>query len=177
MVTRAVPTAELDRPLAHAREIEDSEVGEQHEHRDEESEVADAIDDERFLPGVGVGLVVEPEPDQQVGAESDAFPADEQHGIVRAKHQHQHEEDEQIQIREEARVSGIFAHVADAEDVDQRSDTGDDEHHHHRQLIELERSIDLQVAGRHPAEVRLDERRFRGARRPSPAISRARAGK
>jgi len=65
-----------------------------------------------------------------------------------------------IEIREITRVAGIVPHVAHAEDVNQRSDAGDDEDHHHRQLIELESRVYLQVANRHPAEVALDEGSF-----------------
>src|SRR5205823_2944985 len=121
----------------------------------EESEISDAVDDESLLSGVGVDLVVEPESNQKIGAEADSLPANEQDRIVRAEHQHQHEEDKQVEVREEPRVAWVVTHVADAEDMDQCADTGDDEYHHHRQLIELDRGIDLQVASRHPAEVAL----------------------
>ena len=43
----------------------------------------------------------------------------------------------------------------------QRADSGDHEHHHHRQLVELEGSVDLEIAHRHPREIGLDERRRR----------------
>ena len=43
-----------------------------------------------FLPASARDFFVEPEADQQVGAEADAFPADEQQQVVVAEHQHQH---------------------------------------------------------------------------------------
>ncbi len=65
------------------------------EDAEREAEIADAVDDEGLdRRGVGGGPVV-PEADQQIGAEPDALPAEEQlHEIVR-RHQHQHEEGEQ----------------------------------------------------------------------------------
>jgi hypothetical protein len=42
--------------------------------------------------------------------------------------------------------------------VDERAHSSDHQDHQHRQLVELERRIDVQIADRHPAEVALDER-------------------
>ena len=39
--------------------------------------VTNTIDDERLVPGGGVGVLFVPEPDQRVRAQPDAFPADE----------------------------------------------------------------------------------------------------
>ena len=142
-------------------EIECSKVREQHEHRDEEAEVADAVDDERFLAGVRVRFLAEPETDQQIRAKTDAFPPDEHHRVIRSEDEHEHEEHEQVQIREVPRIAWILAHVADAEDVDQRSDARDDEQHHERELVEHQRRADLQVPGGDPHEVRLNERLVR----------------
>ena len=47
------------------------------EHGEEEAEVADAVDDEGFFAGVGGGVFLEVEADEQVGGEADALPADE----------------------------------------------------------------------------------------------------
>ncbi len=57
-------------------EGERAEVGEQQEDADEEAEVADAVDDEGFFAGVGGGVRLELEADEQIGREADAFPAD-----------------------------------------------------------------------------------------------------
>ena len=76
-VEQPVLDAAAGRDLRDLREVDAAEVREHQEHGDEEAEVADAVDDERFLARGRrvVGLVVEA--DQEVGAESDAFPADE----------------------------------------------------------------------------------------------------
>ena len=143
--------------------VERTDVREEHEHRDHESEVADAIHHKRLLARVGVGLVAEPESDEQVGAEPHPFPSHEGHDVVRAEDQQQHEEDEEVEVREIARVPRIVLHVANAEDVNQRTDAGDDEDHHHREAVELQRRVNLQRTHRHPDEQRVHVWRVHGA--------------
>ena len=67
-------------------------------------------------------------------------------GKLDAQHQHQHEDDEQVEVREVARVARVRLHVADAEEVDQAPHAGDHQQHHDRELIHLERDVDLEVA-------------------------------
>src|SRR3954468_20685772 len=68
------PGAVVDRgPVQTARKIE------QEPHRDEQTEITDAIGDERLLAGGRVLVVFEPEADQEITAQTDAFPAHEQH--------------------------------------------------------------------------------------------------
>src|SRR5438046_1491458 len=50
---------------------------EDEEHRHQEPEVPDPVDDERLLARVGVDLLVEPEADEQIGAEPGPLPGDE----------------------------------------------------------------------------------------------------
>ena len=77
--------AELDRA-----EFQEDQCDAHHE-----GEITNAVDDERLdRRGVG-GRTVIPVPDQQVGAEPDAFPAEEQLQQVVRRHQHQHGEGEQ----------------------------------------------------------------------------------
>ena len=132
------------------------------EHGDEEPKVTDPVHDKSFLPRFGVGLVAEPETDQQIRREADAFPADEQHGITSAEHEHQHERHEKIQIREVPRVARIVAHVANGKQMDQRADAGDHEDHQNRQLVELEAPVNDQIAHRHPLPVANDMQRLFG---------------
>src|SRR5581483_973285 len=144
---------------ADAHEVERTEIGEHQEHGDEKAEIADAIDDEGLLACVSVRFVAEPEADEQIRAQSNAFPPDEQQWIVAAQHEQQHEEDEEIQIGKVARIAGIVLHVPDAEQMDEETDARHDEGHHHRELIELEGRVDLHVTDGHPGEVALHERR------------------
>ena len=144
-------------------EVERAEVREDQQRAEDEREVADAVDDEGLLAGVGGRLLLVPEADQQVGAEADAFPAHEEHREVRPQHQHQHERGEQVQVREVPRVFavGLLVHVRGRVDVNQRADAGDDENHHGRQRVDAERGADVQVARRDPREHGLFDRVIR----------------
>ena len=105
-----------------------------------------------FLPASVADFFVIPEADEEVRAEADAFPADEQHREVRAEHEDEHERREQVQVREVPRVFavGLLVHVRGRVDVDQAADAGDDEDHHGRERIHAERERDVQVARRDP---------------------------
>jgi len=113
-------------------------------------DVADPVHDERLLTGSRLGLVVEPEPDEEIAAETYAFPPNEQDRKAGAQHQHQHEEDKQVQVGKIPWVRSVLAHVSDAEHMDQGTDTGHHHEHDGRQLVDLERQIDLQLTNRHP---------------------------
>ena len=139
------------------RERDGAEVGEHHHHRDGKADVADAVDHERLLGRGGGRRLVLPEPDQQVGRQADAFPPDVEAEVVVGEHQQQHRGEEQVQVREEPAAPGIFGHVADRVDVDQRADAGDQQHEAHRQLVELQAEVHLQR--RRPAPRRTASRR------------------
>ena len=134
----------LGRGGHHGAEVERAEGGEDQEDPDQEADVADPVDDEGLLARVARALLVEPEADQQVGAEPDALPADEQDGIVRAEHQRQHREHEQVQVGHVAGVARVVAHVPDRVDVDQEADEGDDQDHHRRERVEQVAPVDLE---------------------------------
>ena len=82
---------------------------EDQEDAEDEAEVADAVDDERLLAGVGGEVLVVVEADQQVRAEPDAFPADEHDHVVRPEDEEQHHEHEEVEVGEEARVARLRA--------------------------------------------------------------------
>ena len=69
---------------------------EQQKHAEHETEVADPVDDESFVAGAGVGVVMIPKTDQRVGTQADAFPTDEQQEQAIAQHQRQHRRGEEI---------------------------------------------------------------------------------
>ena len=121
-----------------------AETPEEQEHADQEGGVADAVGDEGLAAGDGVGHVRVPEADQQVGAQADAFPADEQQRQRVAQHQHQHRGGEQVHIGEEARDVRILVHVAERVDVDQEADAGDDQDHHAGQRVDAEGHLERQ---------------------------------
>ena len=157
VMTEIVPNAvsgreRRDRPRDLLK-IERAEAHEDQQHAQHEPDVADAIDDERFLAGVGRRLLLIPEADQQIRTEPDALPADEHHQEVRAEHQHEHERREEIQVREIARELGVASPRActpssrreSACRCPRRQD------HHRRERIETQREADVEIAGRDPA--------------------------
>ena len=149
----------------HSAVVRGAEGVEDQENAEDEAEVADAIDDERFLSGVGGKVLVVVEPDQKIRAETDAFPPDEHDDVVRAEHQHQHHEHEEVQIREEARVAGLVRHVADGVDVNQEPDPRHDHQHRRGEWIDAKGEIDREIrqkaaghvphSGGNPGEVRV----------------------
>ena len=70
-------------------EVERTELANDEEHREQEAEVADAVDDEGLFAGVGGGVLLEVEADEQVGGKTDALPADEHEQEAFGEHQHQ----------------------------------------------------------------------------------------
>jgi hypothetical protein len=101
-------------------EIDRAEKHEHAEYAKREAEIADAVDDEGLdRSRIGRRLLV-PEADQQIGGQTDTFPAEEHLHEVVGRHQHQHGEGEQRQISEEAGPVRVVMHVADRVDMDQR---------------------------------------------------------
>ena len=123
--------------LAHdSVEIQGPEGDEGEHHSEDETGVPDPVHDERLLPRRRRRRPLEPEPDQQVGAEPDPLPTDEHDQHVRPENQVQHEEREQVQVGEEPAETGVVAHVAERVDVDQQADAGDHQDHQHRERVE-----------------------------------------
>ncbi len=158
--------AEAEQALARRQVRQHGDA--QQEGADQEAEVADAVDHEGLLAGGGVGLLVEPEADQQVRTEPDALPADEEHEQVLAQDQRHHREDEQVQVGEEALVAVVVAHVAQRVDVDQEADARHDQRHDPAQRIQREAEIDMQGSEAQPRrdDVRQQPRLGRKRRQP-----------
>ena len=131
-------------------EVERAEVRDEEEHREQEAEVADAVDDEGFLAGVGGGVLLEVEADEQVGGEADALPADEEQQEAGGEHQHQHEEHEEVEVGEEAPVALLVRHVAGGVEVDEEADAGDDAEHDEREVVDGEGEVDLEAGDGDP---------------------------
>ena len=96
-----------------------------------------------FVGWEGVGLA-------QVRGQTDAFPADEHQQVVVRQHQQQHRRDEQVQVGEEPAAARIVAHVAHRVQVDERAHAEDEQHEHHRELVELQRGVDVIAADGDP---------------------------
>ena len=179
-VTVALPGGRMRGRLGHhAGEGQRPQRVPDHEHGHQKAEIADPVDDERLLAGVSVDLVVEPEADQQVGAEAHALPADEHHREAGPEHQHQHEHHEEIQVGEVPGVTRILLHVPDAEQMNQASHPGHDQQHDRGELVHLKRHVDLERPDREPAP-EVDDDRLRAAvaleaRGTAPAATRKEA--
>ena len=122
-------------------------VGVEHdqEGRDHERDVTDHLGDERLASRQHGGRPVVPEPDEQIAAQGDERPPDDEDHQVRREHEHQHREDEEVHVAEEAGEPGVVLHVADAVDVDQEADAGDDHEHQRAQRIEREVHADREI--------------------------------
>ncbi|KAF0242187.1 MAG: hypothetical protein FD180_4058 [Planctomycetota bacterium] len=111
-----------------------------HEEQDEDAEehpdIADAVGEERLLLRVGGGLLLEPEPDQQVAREADQLPEHVQREQVVAEDQPEHGEREDREIGEKSRVARVVRHVPDREDVNERRNERDDHEHDHRDVVD-----------------------------------------
>jgi hypothetical protein len=134
-------------------EIERRERAEHQKQPQQKTEITDAIHPERLVARVRRRLLQEEKSDQQIAREPHAFPADEHQRVIRRQHQDEHEKHEQIQIREKARVAGIVRHVRCRINMDKPADAGDHQQHHQRELIDLQREIRAEAAGRNPCEV------------------------
>ncbi len=99
------------------------------------------------------GLYV-PEADEEIGSETDTFPAEEHLHEVVGGHQHQHREAEQREIGEEARLARVFFHIAPAVEVDEARDGCHDDQHHRRQAVDAQRPVDVERARMDPVEHR-----------------------
>ena len=84
------------------------------EYPEHEAKVAHAVDDESLDSSRASARFPEPEPDQQIGREANAFPTEEHLNQIICRHQHQHGEREQREIGEETRLVRVFVHIAPA---------------------------------------------------------------
>ena len=136
----------LRRGSKHRVVLDGVEHGEDGEDAEGETEIADAVDDEGLdRGGVGGGLVI-PEADQEIGGETDAFPAEEQLQEIVGGHQRQHGEGEERQIGEEARLIRILVHVADGVEVHEPRHGGHHHQHHRRERVDAQSPGALQGA-------------------------------
>src|SRR5580692_10558585 len=122
----------------------------QQEDANQKSKISYAVNDEGFLPGRRSGILGEPEPNQQIRRQTHTLPPDEHHQVVIGQHQRQHEKHEQVQIGEETVIAGILRHVANGVDVNEETNSGDDQQHDQRELIQIKREIDAEGTGSNP---------------------------
>ncbi len=127
-------------------EIDRAGQQEHRENSERKAEIADPVDQKR-LDRRGIRLrLVEPEADQQIARQPNAFPAEEQLREIVGRHQHQHGEGEERQIREEARPVRIVGHVADRIEMHEGGYRRHHDQHHGGERIDAQRPIDFQIA-------------------------------
>ena len=130
--------------------VKRAEIDNNEKNPDQETKIANAVDDECLLARGGRGVALEVETDQQVGGEADAFPAHEHEQHIARQDQDRHEEEEQVEEAEIPRVALFMSHVADGINVDEKTDAGDDQQHDQRKWIEEKAEIDVQAADGDP---------------------------
>ena len=117
---------------------------------EKEARVADAVHHKGFRGGLCGGDLVVVIADQEIGTESHPFPADKEHHIVVPHDEEQHGDHEEVHVGEESREPILSVHVADGVDVNQKSDSRDDEQHDARERIDEIGQIDGEVAAENP---------------------------
>src|SRR5713101_8373724 len=157
------------RVIAH----EQDECAEDHAH------VADHVHHERLARCQHRGPAVVPEADQEIRAQADQSPPDDQEDEVARQDEEEHREHEDVHVREEACVARpiLFIHVADRVGDDQPPNARDHEAHEDREVVDqdVERHVERaaldpgpvsEVAGRvvEEEDERDDERRPHHAR-------------
>ncbi len=119
-------------------DVQGPRVHEDRHDPEREPDVADAVDEERLLRGERGGLLVLPEPDEQVARQPDQLPGDEDDEEVVREDEQQHRDHEQVQVGEEPPVARVMAHVADRVDVDEEADRQDDDQEAGGQVVDEE---------------------------------------
>ena len=138
------------RPLERRVERERSGLLDEQEEGERHRRVADGVHDEGLLRGRDSGGPLVVEADQQVRAEPDEAPADEQQQQVPGLDEQEHREDEERHVGEVAALLVVAVHVADRVADDERADAGDDQHHEDRERVDEDAQADVEVAGREP---------------------------
>ena len=142
--------------FADLDEINCAEGHKDHHDPDGESPVTHPVHHKRLLRRVARALLVKVVADEQIRTQAHALPSDKHHHVVVAQNQREHGEHEQVQIREEAIVTILLVHVAGGVNVNQESDSRNNEDHDGGKRVEQKSPI-------HP-EIR--QRSFRRVGRP-----------
>ena len=104
---------------------------------------------------------MEPEPDQQVGAQPHAFPEDKHEEDVVGQHQSQHAGCEQRHAGVVAEIAGVAFHVALRVNLHHQADEGYDHDHHGRECVYQDADMDIEVAEHHPLDIVNQQHMFR----------------
>ncbi len=134
-------------------EVHGTERPEEQSDAQRETDVADAGDDKGLLAGVGSGLLAKVETDQQVRAETHAFPPHEHQGVVGGGDQQQHHEEEKVEVGKETVVAAFVLHVTHRVEMNQEGDDGHRHGHHQGQAVIVESKVGAESARFNPGEI------------------------
>ena len=120
------------------------------ENPEHEAQIANPVDDKGLDRRSACAGLAEPETDQKIGCQADAFPTEEHlHKIIR-RNQHQHGKGEQREIGEEPRLIRVFVHITPAVEMHERRDAGDHDQHDCGQCVNAQRPVEIETARAHP---------------------------
>ena len=142
------------RQFHHFAEVQRAQFVVENEQRESEEDVTHAGHDERFHGRCAILRIGVVETDQEVRAQTHAFPAQIHQQQVIGQHQNHHAGDKQVGVGEEAGVSLFTAHIPGGEHVDQEAHAGDHGEHGQRQTIQHQVETDVEVTDRHPVPQR-----------------------
>ena len=130
--------------MIHVHVAQRSEIPGDKKHTEDESGVADAVDDESFVGGIASGLAMKIKTYEQIRTQAYAFPANEHEHVVVGENQRQHGEHEEVEVSEETVVAAFMGHVAGGVNVDQHADAGDEEQPDAGERVEKESGVGLE---------------------------------
>ena len=146
---------QLVQPVEQATIVQHPQVEEDQKSREDHADVADGVHHEGLATGKHGRGSLEPEADQQVGAEADTRPTNDQPDEIPGQDEQQHRKHEEIHVGEESRVTRVFPHVADRVDMDHEADAGDYEDHQGGERVHIQVEGDVEITTLPPDEIRL----------------------
>ena len=122
--------------VRNVMEIKAAHVFVKHEHRNQHGKVTNSVRNESLLSCLCLAHILVPVTDEEVGACSHTFPAQEEYHKVGTQDQVQHRENEQIEVQEELIVASVPMHISNGIDMNERSNTCHNHRHNQRYFVE-----------------------------------------
>ena len=126
------------------------EFGKEHHHADEHADIADTRRQERFFACIRRGILLEPETDEEIGAEPYQLPTDVNAEQVIRDNEEQHGEREEREEGEKPRVPRVAVHIAHRENVDEAAYQRDDNQHDDRDAVKVKPHREADVPDGNP---------------------------
>ena len=169
----------------HLLDIQGAQLPENQEQTQGQKHIANPGHHEGLERGHAVGAVLIVVADQQVTAQANPFPAQEQQEQIVPEHQHEHAEDKQVHPGIEPGNACLAGHIPGGKQVDEEAHTGNNCHHHQGEAIHRQTDGRFEGAHLHPGPEREANRatsmrvdRYRPGRRQGrqPHTGNANAG-